>query len=130
MLPCSWARCVICWQRRNAAGRWPRPGACSSRAGRYSPPSSAVMLPWATEYPYVGYGVIPALEALARLGYTRECPRVALALEYLLSQQLPDGSWPWDRSAPRPAIDAGQPGAPHKWLTLDALRVVKWLSRD
>jgi hypothetical protein len=79
------------------------------------------------EYPYFGYGVISALDALARLGYTLEQPRVAVAMEYLLSRQLPDGTWPLDQSAPRPPFDVGQPGASNKWLTLDALRVIKLL---
>ena len=79
------------------------------------------------EYPYFGYGVISALDTLARLGYTLEQPKVAVAMEYLLSRQLPNGTWPLDQSAPRPPFDVGQAGAPNKWLTLDALRVIKLL---
>ena len=79
------------------------------------------------EYPYFGYGVISALDALARLGYTLEHPKLALAMEYLLGRQLPDGAWPLDQSAPRPPFDVGQPGQPNEWLTLDALRVIKLL---
>ena len=79
------------------------------------------------EYPFVGYGVISALDALARLGCTLEQPKVATAMEYLLSRQLPDGSWPLDQSAPSPPFDVGQPGKPNKWLTLEALRVIKLL---
>jgi hypothetical protein len=84
---------------------------------------------WETlDYPYFGIGVIPALDALARLGYTLEQPKVAAAVEYLLSRQLPDGAWPQDQSAYRPPFDVGPPRRPSKWLTLDALRVVKLLS--
>lgn len=79
------------------------------------------------EYPYVGYGVIPALDALGRLGYTTAHPQVAAAVEYLLSRQLPSGAWPLDRHPHRPALDFGRPGEPSKWLTLDALRVLKRL---
>jgi len=79
------------------------------------------------KYPYFGFSVISALDALARLGYAVEQPVVAAAVEYLLSRQLPDGSWPMDESWPNPPIDFGQPGQPNKWLTLDALRVVKLL---
>jgi hypothetical protein len=79
------------------------------------------------EYPSFGYGVISALDALARLGYTLEQPKIALAMEYLLSRQLPNGTWPLDQSAPRPPFDVGQPGAPNKWLTLDTLRAIKLL---
>jgi hypothetical protein len=79
------------------------------------------------EYPYFGYGVISALDALARLGYTLEQPKAATAMEYLLSRQLPNGTWPLDQSAPRPPFDVGRPGEPNKWLTLDALRVIRLL---
>jgi hypothetical protein len=77
------------------------------------------------EYPYFGYGVIPALDALVRLGYTLEHPRIAAATAFLLSRQLPDGTWPLDQSPRRPPLDFGQPDEPNKWLTLDALRVIK-----
>ena len=33
----------------------------------------------------------------------------------------------WMTSWSRPPIDFGRPGEPNKWLTLDALRVVKLL---
>jgi len=79
------------------------------------------------EYPYFGYGVISALDALARLDYTLEQPKMAVAMEYLLRRQLPNGAWPSDRSAPRPPIEIGPLGKPNKWLTLDALRVIKLL---
>ncbi len=84
---------------------------------------------WAyLKYPYFGFSVISALDALARLGYTVADPRIAGAVEYLLSRQLPDGSWPLDEGWPCPPIDFGQPGEPNRWLTLDALRVVKILT--
>jgi hypothetical protein len=79
------------------------------------------------EYPYFGYGVIPALDALARLGYTLGYPKIATAMAFLLSQQLSDGTWPLDHSPHRPPLDFGVPGKPNKWLTLDALRVIKLL---
>jgi hypothetical protein len=79
------------------------------------------------KYPYFGFSVISALDALARLGHTLEHPKIAAAVDYLLSRQLSDGAWPLDESWPRPPIDFGQPGEPNKWLTLDALRVVKLL---
>jgi hypothetical protein len=79
------------------------------------------------KYPYFGFSVISALDALARLGYTLEEPKIAAAVEYLLSRQLPDGAWPLDDSWPRSPIDFGQLGEPNEWLTLDAMRVVKLL---
>jgi hypothetical protein len=80
------------------------------------------------EYPYFGYGLVPALDSLAYLGYTCEHPKIAVALEYLLSRQLPDGSWPLDQVPDRAPFDFGQPGTPSKWMTLDVLRVFKSLS--
>ncbi len=77
------------------------------------------------KYPYFGFSVISALDALVRLGYTLEKPRIAAAVEYLLSRQLPDGSWPLDDSWPGSPVDFGQPGQPNRWLTLDAVRVIK-----
>jgi len=80
------------------------------------------------EYPYFGYGLLPALDSLAHLGYTQEHPKIATALDYVLNRQRPDGSWPLDEVPYRPPFDFGPPGAPSKWITLDALRVVKGLS--
>jgi hypothetical protein len=79
------------------------------------------------KYPYFGISVVSALDALARLGYTLQEPKIASAVEYLLSRQLPDGRWPLDDGWSRSPIDFGRPGEPNKWLTLDALRVVKLL---
>jgi hypothetical protein len=83
---------------------------------------------WAClKYPYFGFSVISALDALVRLGYTPAEPKVAAAAEYLLSRQLPDGAWPLDDGWSPSPLDFGRPGEPNKWLTLDALRVVKLL---
>ena len=78
-------------------------------------------------YPHFGYGVVTALDALARLGYTLAEPKVAAAMDYVLSRQLPGGAWPLDHSPHRPPFDFGTPGEPNKWLTLDALRAIKLL---
>ena len=79
------------------------------------------------KYPHFGFNVISALDTLARLGHTPEEPKIATAVEYLLSRQLPDGTWPMDESWSRSPIEFGQPNEPNKWLTLDAMRVVKLL---
>jgi hypothetical protein len=79
------------------------------------------------KYPYFGFSVISALDALARLGYTLKEPKIATAVDYLLNRQLPDGTWPLDESWSPSPINFGQVGEPSKWLTLDALRVVKLL---
>jgi hypothetical protein len=79
------------------------------------------------KYPYFGFSVISALDALARLGCTLKEPKITAAAEYLLTRQLPGGAWPLDESWSCPPIDFGRPGEPNKWLTLDALRVIKRL---
>jgi hypothetical protein len=79
------------------------------------------------QYPYFGFSVISALDALARLGFTSDDPGIAKAMEYLLSRQRPDGTWPLDESWANPPIDFGHSGEPNKWITLDAMRVVKLL---
>jgi len=88
-----------------------------------------VGLEWTTlQYPYFDYSLISALDALARLGYTTEYPKIARALEYLQSRQLPDGTWSLDQH-PRPLpFDLGEPGQPNKWVTLDALRTIRLLT--
>lgn len=77
------------------------------------------------KYPYFGFSVISALDALGRLGYTLAEPRIVAAMEYLLGRQSPGGSWPLDDSWPQSPIDFGRQGEPNKWLTVDALRLVK-----
>ena len=85
-----------------------------------------VDLEWTTlEYPYFGYSLLSTLDALGRLGYTAQEPKIAAALDYLLDQQRPDGAWTLNQRRRRLPFDVGQPGEPNKWLTLDALRVIK-----
>jgi hypothetical protein len=87
-----------------------------------------VGIPWTTlQYPYFDYGLISTLDALARLNCRMDQPKIAAAMEYLLSRQLPDGAWPLDHSPHKPPFEVGLLGEPSKWLTLDALRVIKLL---
>lgn len=72
-------------------------------------------------YPYFGYGVIPALETLAQLGYTLSDPIISRAVQYLLGRRLPDGTWPLDKMQPRSPLDFGRASVPNKWITLDSL---------
>jgi hypothetical protein len=86
--------------------------------------------PWTIlEYPYFGYGLFSTLDVLVQLGYTTQDPKISAAMEYLLSRQLPDGTWSLDQSPYRIPFNMGQPGEPNKWLTLDALRAIKLLSK-
>jgi hypothetical protein len=79
------------------------------------------------QYPYFGFSVINALDALTRLGFSLSDPGIDSATGYLLSRQRPDGTWPLDENWANPPIDFGSPGEPNKWLTLDAARVIKQL---
>jgi hypothetical protein len=87
-----------------------------------------VGIPWTVfQYPYFDYGLIPALDALARLGYTLQHPKIAEATDYVLSRQHRDGAWFLDQVPYRPPLEIGDAGRPHKWITLDALRALKIL---
>ena len=79
----------------------------------------------ALKYPYFGFSVVSALDALARLGFGMEIPKIAAAVEYLISRQLPDGAWPMDQSWPNPPLDFGRVGEPNKWITLDVMRLLR-----
>lgn len=79
------------------------------------------------KYPYFGFSLLSALDALARLGGALAEPKIAASVKYLLDRQLPDGTWLMDDHWPYSPINFGRPGEPNKWLTLDALRVIKLL---
>ncbi|MGA7271927.1 MAG: squalene cyclase [Acidimicrobiia bacterium] len=55
-------------------------------------------------------------------------PRLAEAIEFIRSRRLDDGTWPLDWSPTGRVwfdVDGGE-GKPSRWLTLRALRVLKW----
>jgi hypothetical protein len=55
-------------------------------------------------------------------------PRLAEAVDHVRSRRLGDGAWPLDWSPKGQVwfeLDAG-PGKPSKWVTLRAMRVLKW----
>jgi hypothetical protein len=81
------------------------------------------------KYPYFGFSLLGALDALARLGCSPSEPGIAAGWEYLLGRQLPGGSWPLDANWPDIPLDFGSPGQPNRWLTLDALRIARLLIR-
>ncbi len=77
------------------------------------------------------YGVLRALDyfrAASRQDATPPAPELAEAVEHLRSRRRPDGRWPLDRRWPGRAwfdLDDG-PGEPSPWVTLLALRVLRW----
>ncbi len=79
------------------------------------------------QYPYFGYGVISTLDALARLKFGLDHPKIDRAVDFLMSRQLPGGGWALDQTVSHPPLDFGGPGEPNPWLTLDALIVLRLL---
>jgi hypothetical protein len=76
-------------------------------------------------------------DVLRALDYFRSCalltgadadPRLGEAIDHVRSRRLPDGTWPLDWSPPGRVwfeVDDG-PGKPSRWVTLRALRVLRW----
>jgi hypothetical protein len=71
--------------------------------------------------------VLEALLVLTRLGHGRH-PGLAGAIEFMLSKQDEEGRWPLEYSPARTWARFGQTGQPSKWVTLNALWVLKALA--
>jgi prenyltransferase beta subunit len=78
--------------------------------------------PW-----FYGYNVLRGLSVLTKLGYTED-ERLKDAVELLLQKRRPDGTWLLE-NAPTGRMQANieTVGKPSKWITLNALRVLKRL---
>jgi hypothetical protein len=79
---------------------------------------------------YWHYDVLRALDWFRGAGSDRD-PRMAEGIELVRSKQQPDGRWLLDRIHPgRVHFDIeGEVGAPSRWNTLRALRVLEWWDR-
>jgi hypothetical protein len=79
---------------------------------------------------YWRYDVLRALDYFRRSGADPD-PRMAEAVEVVLSKRQPDGRWVLDRIHPgRVHFDLEDGvGAPSRWNTLRALRVLEWWDR-
>jgi hypothetical protein len=81
------------------------------------------------------YDVLRALDhfrAASTLNGTAPDARLGEAVEHLRSRRLPDGRWPLDRRLPGRVwfeVDEG-PGRPSRWITLRAMRVLRWWDRS
>ncbi|MGI5239561.1 hypothetical protein [Dactylosporangium sp. CA-139066] len=76
---------------------------------------------------YWHYDVLRALDYFRAAGAAPD-PRMAEAVEVVRAKRQPDGRWLQDRVHPGRvhfALDA-EPGAPSRWNTLRALRVLDW----
>jgi hypothetical protein len=75
---------------------------------------------------YWHYDVLRALDYFRKTGATPD-PRLADAVAVVESKRQPDGRWLLDRVHPgRVHFDIESPGAPSRWNTLRALRVLRW----
>lgn len=78
---------------------------------------------------YWRYDVLRALDYFRDAGADPD-PRMAEAVEIVRSKRQPDGRWLLDRVHPgRVHFDLEAPGAPSRWNTLRALRVLAWWDR-
>ena len=79
---------------------------------------------------YWHYDVLRALDYFRRAGAVPD-PRMAEAVEVVRSKRQPDGRWPLDHIYPgRVYFDLEDGvGAPSRWNTLRALRVLDWWDR-
>ena len=78
--------------------------------------------PW-----FYGYHILRGLAVVTKLGYTED-ERLKDAVELLLQKRRPDGTWLLE-NAPTGRMQANieTVGKPSKWITLNALRVLKRL---
>jgi hypothetical protein len=73
--------------------------------------------------------ILEALEVLAHLGHAPD-PRLANAIEFMLSKQDGQGRWKLEHTLNgKMWVDIEQKGKPSKWVTLRALRVLKAMRR-
>jgi hypothetical protein len=81
-------------------------------------------------FPVLWYDILRGLRVLTELGYGRD-ERTSDAIELLKEKQTEDGKWLLERTpAGRMLTSLGKKGAPSKWVTLNALRVMKRLHTD
>jgi prenyltransferase beta subunit len=80
--------------------------------------------PW-----FYGYNILRGLAVLTKLGYVDD-ERLIDAVELLLKKRCPDGTWLLE-NAPTGRMHANIEiiGKPSKWITLNALKVLKRLDR-
>ena len=70
--------------------------------------------------------ILETLETLAQLGWPPD-PRFEAAVALVLHKRRPDGRWHSEFVSPRAReLGIDREGVPSKWITLRALRVLKW----
>ncbi|MGY3126578.1 hypothetical protein ACVWW9_000077 [Agrococcus sp. UYP33] len=72
------------------------------------------------------YDALRALEHFRTVGAAPD-ERMAEAIELVRAKRRADGTWPLDaRHGGDARIDYGEVGEPNRWITLQALRVLRW----
>lgn len=80
-------------------------------------------------FPQFFYDILRGLQVVTKLGYAED-KRINDALELLLQKQNPEGKWILESTpSGRMQTDLEKKGKPSKWITLNALRVIKTVQR-
>ena len=80
-------------------------------------------------FPQFFYDILRGLDVVTRLGHAED-ERINDALEVLLDKQGEDGRWALESTpSGRMQTNLEQKGKPNKWITLNALRVLKKVSK-
>ena len=80
-------------------------------------------------FPQFFYDILRGLDVVTRLGHAED-ERINDALEVLLDKQGEDGRWALESTpSGRMQTNLEQKGKPSKWITLNALRVLKRVSK-
>jgi len=78
---------------------------------------------------FYSYNVLRGLSVLTKLGYIED-ERLRDAVELLLQKRRPDGTWLLENAPTgRMQVNIETVGKPSKWITLNALRILKRLSK-
>lgn len=81
-------------------------------------------------FPWFFYDILRGLSVVTKLGYTRD-ERINDALEILLQKQNAEGKWILeDTPSGRMHTNLEPKGKPSKWITLQALKVIKRVYQD
>ena len=76
------------------------------------------------------YNALRGLEYFARVGAARD-PRLQDAIDLLLERQRSDGRWPLQyKFTGKVFFDMERVGKPSRWVTLRALRVLRWWKKN
>ena len=75
-------------------------------------------------FPCLFYDILRGLDVVTRLGYEGD-ERIQDALEVIMSKQGQDGRWGLEKTPGNMHTSFGTRGRPSKWVTLNAMRVLK-----